>query len=56
MDKDKQQICSIRIMFTVDTDEEAIDCKKKIAEALKHKPDIQLQFSLANVPTSPIRG
>ena len=47
-------ICTIRIMFPVTTDEDALAYKKKIAEALSDKPEAQMQFMImgnfANVP------
>ena len=46
----KKELCSIRIMFPVDTDEQAISYKKKIAAVLAEIPDAQIQFSLANLP------
>lgn len=51
MDKPKGEICTIRIMFPVETDEQAIEYKKKIQAALEDKPDAQIQFSL--MPISP---
>lgn len=51
-----KQVCSIRIMFPVDTDEQAIECKKKIAVALSEIKNAQINFSLMNTPptTRPI--
>lgn len=42
----KKDICSIRIMFPADSDEQAIDCKRKIKEALAEIANVQMQFSL----------
>ncbi len=50
MDNDKREICSIKIMFPVDSDEQAIDYKKKIAAVLKDCPNVQVQFTL--IPAS----
>ena len=50
MDKPNQEVCSIRIMFPVDSDEQAIEYKKKIATILAEIPDVNLQFSLMNTP------
>jgi len=50
MDKPKQEICSIRIMFPVESDEAAIDCKKKIEAILSNKAEAQIQFSIMTVP------
>jgi hypothetical protein len=43
-----KQVCSIRIMFQVDTDEKAFDCKKKIATLFTDNPDVHITFSLMN--------
>ncbi|GAH72503.1 unnamed protein product [marine sediment metagenome] len=41
-------------MFPVDTDEQAIEYKKKIQEALADKKDAHIQFSLmTGVPNGP---
>ena len=53
MDKSKQEICTIRIMFPVETDEQAIEYKRKIAAVLQDKPDAQIQFSLMDMPVRP---
>jgi len=53
MDQDKQEICSIRIMFPVNSDDEAIAYKKKIAAILSEIPDAQIQFSLMQTPPPP---
>ena len=52
MDKVKKEICTIRIMFPVDSDEQAIDYKKRIAEVLKDNPDAQTQFALMPIPAN----
>jgi len=51
MEKGKNEICTIRIMFPVDSDEQAIDYKKRIAEVLKGNPDAQIHFALVPTPT-----
>ena len=50
MDKDKKELCSIRIMFPVESDEQAMDCKKKIRVILQDIPDVNMQFSLTDLP------
>lgn len=52
-DNSKQEICQIRIMFPVDTDEQAIKYKKKIADVLSDVPDANVQFSIMSVPARP---
>ncbi|GAH68189.1 unnamed protein product, partial [marine sediment metagenome] len=39
MGQDKKEVCSIRIMFPIDTDEQAIDYKKKITAMLSEIPE-----------------
>ncbi len=56
MDEKQKEICTIRVMFPVSSDEEAIDIKKKVAELLSHLPESQITFSLANMPTRPPMG
>ncbi len=50
MDNDKKEICTIRIMFPVESDEKAIEYKKKIALLLSEIPDAQIQFGLMTPP------
>lgn len=50
MDNDKKEVCSIRIIFPVVSDEKAIECKKKIEAVLTEIPDSQIQFSLMTAP------
>jgi len=45
-----RQICSIRIAFPVETDEQAIEYKKKIAEILSNISDARIEFSLMRIP------
>lgn len=42
----QQQVCTIRIIFAVETDEQAIEYKKKIGDILADIPNVQIQFSL----------
>lgn len=44
------EICNIRIMFPVASDEQAIEYKKKIAVLLTDIPNAQIQFSLITMP------
>ncbi|MBA7646412.1 hypothetical protein ES703_54176 [subsurface metagenome] len=53
MDEQKtspKQVCSIRIMFPVDTDEQAISYKKKIGDVLADIPNVRIEFSLMSRP------
>lgn len=53
MDNVHPEICTIRIMFPVTSDEQALDCKKRIRESLKDIPDVQTQFSIMDTPIRP---
>jgi len=48
MPQPNQEICSIRIMFPVESDEQAIEYKKKIVDVLSEIQNAQIQFSLMN--------
>lgn len=51
-EKSNQEICSIRMMFPVSSDEQAIEYKRKITALLVEIPDAQIQFSLMSSPPS----
>ena len=44
------QICSIRIMFPVQSDEKAIEYKQKITALLVEIPEAQIHFNLMPMP------
>lgn len=46
MDDKKGEVCIIKIMFPVESDDQAIDYKKKIAAILSDQPDVNIQFSI----------
>jgi len=48
-----KDICTIKIMFPVDTDEQAIEYKKKITDILADIPAAQIQFNLMPPPVLP---
>lgn len=48
--KQPTQVCSLRIMFPVDTDEQAISYKKKINDVLADIPQARIEFSLMSRP------
>ena len=50
-EKSNQEICTIRIMFPIESDEQAIEYKKKIAAILSEIPDAQIQFSIMTMPS-----
>lgn len=50
----KQELCSIRIVFPVESDDQAIGFKKKITEILSDIPDAAINFSImTGRPTLP---
>ena len=50
-----RQVCSIRIMFPVTSDEQAIEYKKKISVVLADIADANIQFSLMTAPAGKSR-
>lgn len=46
MDDKKAEVCIIKIMFPVESDDQAIDYKKKIAVLLSDQLDVNIQFSI----------
>ena len=44
------EICSIRIVFPVTSDEQAIGYKKKISDILADIPEAHIDFSLRTLP------
>ncbi|MCJ7828829.1 MAG: hypothetical protein MUP81_03695 [Dehalococcoidia bacterium] len=44
------EICQIRIIFPVVSDEQALGCKKKIAAALADIKDVAINFTIGNLP------
>lgn len=56
MEQPKKEICTIRIMFPVNSDEQAIDYKKKIADILKDEPAAQIHFALVPTPDKSLIG
>ena len=49
MDKDKQEVCSIRIMFPTNSDEQSIGIKTKIKDVLSGIQDVQFNFSITDI-------
>lgn len=52
MEQPKKEVCTIRIMFPVESDEQAIACKKKIKEVLSDIPEVNVQFSLVDLSSN----
>lgn len=57
MEQANQEICIMKVIFPVKSDEQAIDCKKKIKSALADIPEAQIDFRLMSpkmlMPPSP---
>jgi len=53
MGQDNKEVCSIRIMFPVTSDDEAIKYKKAITELLVSIPEANIQFGLMTAPSNP---
>lgn len=53
MEQPKGELCTIRIIFPVESDEQAIEYKKKIAEVLSDNPETQMQFSIIPMSLRP---
>ena len=52
----QKDICRITLTFPVDSDEQAINIKKKIGGVLSELQDAQINFSLMNLPTKAPNG
>lgn len=49
----KEEICSIRIMFPIESDEQAIDLKKKIKAVFPDDTDAHFTFEIMTMPVRP---
>ncbi len=47
---ESKQICRITITFPIESDDKAIEYKKKIASLMAEAAEAQIQFSLMNIP------
>lgn len=47
---DEIELCTIRIAFPVETDDQAIEYKKKISDVLSDIPQVRIEFNLTTVP------
>ncbi|KKM71583.1 hypothetical protein LCGC14_1429140 [marine sediment metagenome] len=56
MEQSKSEVCSIRILFPVESDEQAIEYKKKIDTILSEVKDVQINFGLTTMPSKPPMG
>lgn len=46
----KKELCTIRIMFPAESDEQALGVKKQITELLKDNQEATVQFGLQTMP------
>jgi len=44
------QICRITLFFPVESDDKAIELKKKIGDVVADIPDVRFQFTIVNSP------
>lgn len=52
--KPGSQLCSINIMFAATSDDEALEVKKKVGEAVSGLDNVRVQFSMTTMPKRPI--
>ena len=48
--KTLQEVCTITILFPIESDDHAIDVKKKIGAVLKEVPDVMVDFRIRGIP------
>jgi hypothetical protein len=48
-----KQLCTLTVNAVVDSDEQAIEYKKKVTVAFADNPDVQINFVLRNSPRPP---
>ncbi len=49
MDEPKKEVCSITLMFPVESDEQALDIKAKVKEITKDIKDVRCDFRITGV-------
>ncbi|KKM84270.1 hypothetical protein LCGC14_1300860 [marine sediment metagenome] len=52
----QKEICRMTLTFPVNSDEHAINIKKKISRVLSELQDAQINFSLMNLPNNAPNG
>lgn len=50
-EKSNPEVCQMRIMFPIVSDQHAIDTKAKIKEAIGNIPDVVITFSIMTLPS-----
>lgn len=53
MSNPAKQLCSINIMFPIQSDDEAIEVKKKIQDILSTIADCKFDFRIVSMPVNP---
>jgi len=53
MEQDKRELCSITVVLPVETDEQALDIKRKVQTAISDIPEAVIDFRLRTTPTRP---
>lgn len=48
-----KELCTIRVMFPVMSDEQALEVKKRLSDVLADIADTQVHFSLSTIPKEP---
>lgn len=51
-----KEVCSIRVIFPITSDEQAIAYKKQISDILCDIPEAHIEFSIRPLPTAPPMG
>jgi len=49
-EKTPNQICTISIVFPIEADDKAIECKKKISEVISDLPEARVDFRIMEIP------
>lgn len=53
MAEDKKELCSITVVLPVESDEQAMDVKKKVQAAIADNPEAVVDFRLRSLPSKP---
>ncbi len=48
-----KQVCGMRIAFPIESDEQAIEYKKKISAVLSDLTNVRLDFNITDIPAMP---
>lgn len=52
--QENPEVCTINVAFAIKSDDQALDAKKKIGEALKDIEGVKIRFSIASMPSLPL--